>query len=59
MVDELILPMALKVLRDKINPGSLPAAFLQENVIYLNAPQIDKLKLKVPEEIAERANWVK
>lgn len=59
MVDELILPMALKVLREKINPGSLPAAFLRENAIYLNAAQIDKLKLKIPEEIAERANWVK
>ncbi len=59
MVDELILPMSLKVLKEGISPGSLPAAFLQENVIYLNAPQIHKLKLKVPEEIAERANWVK
>ena len=55
MVDELLIPMALKVLREKVSPGTMPAAFLEKNLIYLNAVQIDKLKLKVPSEIASEA----
>lgn len=55
MVDELILPMSLKVLRDKVSPGSMPAAFLTGNVVYLNTSQMERLKLKVPEKIYEKA----
>lgn len=55
MVDELILPMALRVLREKISPGSLPAAFLKENVVYLNPSQIDRLGLTVPNDILGKA----
>jgi ABC-type uncharacterized transport system substrate-binding protein len=59
MVDELVLPMALKVLKENISPGFLPAAFLHENAVYLNKAQIDRLRLSVPEEIVQGANWVK
>lgn len=55
MVDELILPMALRVLKEGVSPGSMPAAFLQENVVYLNTAQIDSLDLRVPDDIYEKA----
>jgi putative ABC transport system substrate-binding protein len=59
MVDKLILPMALKVLKQGVKPGSMPAGFLDENIIYLNAGQIDKLNLDVPFEIRRKANWIR
>jgi ABC-type uncharacterized transport system substrate-binding protein len=59
MVDELILPMATKVLKENISPGLLSAAFLQKNAVYLNKTQIDRLRLSIPEEIVQGANWVK
>jgi putative ABC transport system substrate-binding protein len=59
MVDRLILPMALKTIKEKVNPGSMPAGFLKENIINLNAPQIEKLKLKVPHKISRKANWIR
>ena len=55
MVDELILPMAMKVLREGVSPGDMPAAFLKKNVVYLNAEQAKKLKLSVPKKIVETA----
>jgi len=55
MVDELVLPMAMRVLGETVSPGTMPAAFLKENVIYLNDAQIGKLNLTVPEEIYEKA----
>jgi putative ABC transport system substrate-binding protein len=59
MVDRLILPMALKTMKEKVNPGTMPAGFLKENIINLNAQQIEKLKLKVPHIISRKANWIK
>jgi len=59
MVDRLILPMALKTLKEKVGPGTMPAGFLKENIIYLNATQIEKLKLDVPYEIGRKANWIR
>jgi hypothetical protein len=58
MVDRLILPMALKTMKEKVDPGTMPAGFLKENIINLNAQQIDKLKLKVPHKISRKANWI-
>jgi len=37
MVDRLILPMALKTIKEKVNQGTLPAGLLKENIINLNA----------------------
>ena len=58
MVDRLILPMALKTMKEKVDPGTMPAGFLKENIINLNAQQIEKLKLKVPHKISRKANWI-
>jgi ABC-type uncharacterized transport system substrate-binding protein len=48
MADRLILPMALKTMKEKVDRGTMPAGFLKENIIHLNAQQIEKLKLKIP-----------
>ena len=58
MVDRQILPMALKTMKEKVDPGTMPAGFLKENIINLNAQQIEKLKLKVPHKISRKANWI-
>ncbi len=58
MVDRLILPMALKTMKEKVDHGTLPAGFLKENIINLNALQIEKLKLKVPHKINRKTNWI-
>jgi ABC-type uncharacterized transport system substrate-binding protein len=51
MADELLLPMAQRVLVDKVSPGDLPAAFLKKNRIFINKRRAARLKLKVPENI--------
>ena len=58
MVDRLLIPMAIRVLHDNVNPGSLPPAFLQQNRVYLNARQIEKLRLQVPPDIFQNAVWL-
>jgi hypothetical protein len=50
--------MAMRVLHDNVNPGSLPPAFLQQNRVYLNARQIEKLRLQAPPEILQNAVWL-
>ena len=59
MADQLIMPMALKVLRDGVSPGDMPAAFLRENIVYLNAAQIERLEISVPHTIRQKAVWLK
>ena len=48
MADELLLPMAVKVLRDKVSPGSMPPAFLKQNILYINPSRFKKLGLIFP-----------
>lgn len=48
MADELLLPMAEKVLRHGISPGSMPAAFLEKNRLFINVKQSTILNLKIP-----------
>jgi putative ABC transport system substrate-binding protein len=48
IADELLIPMALKVLQEGISPGRIPMAFLKEGQMVVNAEQIQKLKLHVP-----------
>ena len=55
MVDELIIPMAFKVLDNGINPGKMPIAFLKKNLIFINIAQAKKLKLNIVEEILDQA----
>ncbi len=50
--------MALKTMKEKVDHGTLPAGFLKENIINLNAQQIEKLKLKVPHKISRKTNWI-
>ncbi len=59
MVDNLLLPMALKVLQDNLSPGKMPAAFLKENKLFLNITQIDKLSLNIPKKILYRSEFIR
>ena len=36
-------------MKEQVDPGTMPAGFLKENIINLNEQQIAKLKLKVPQ----------
>jgi ABC-type uncharacterized transport system substrate-binding protein len=51
MADELLLPMAVKVLEEKMSPGSLPAAFLEKNSLFINRSQIQRFNLTIPAEL--------
>lgn len=51
MADELLLPMAEKVLRDKVSPGSLPAAFLDKSILFVNRPQLERFGLSIPPQL--------
>lgn len=48
IADELLLPMAEKVLKDKVSPGSMPAAFLEKNSLFVNRLQVQRFKLRIP-----------
>lgn len=51
IADELLLPMAVKVLKDKVSPGSMPAAFLEKNSLFINRLQVQRFKLRIPPEL--------
>ena len=51
MVDELLLPMVAKVLRKNVSPGSLPAAFLEKNQLFINRTQVQRLGLAISDEL--------
>jgi putative ABC transport system substrate-binding protein len=51
IADELLLPMAVKVLKDKVSPGSMPAAFLEKNSLFVNRPQARRFGLSVPAKL--------
>jgi ABC-type uncharacterized transport system substrate-binding protein len=53
MADELLIPMARKVLIDKVSPGALPSAFLKKNKLFINRPQAEKLGLEIPRRLLE------
>ncbi len=55
MVDELIIPMATKVLNNGISPGKMPIAFLKKHLIFINITQAKKLKLNISKEILDQA----
>jgi ABC-type uncharacterized transport system substrate-binding protein len=48
IADELLLPMAEKVLEDQVDPGSMPAAFLEKNSLFVNRLQARRFKLRIP-----------
>jgi putative ABC transport system substrate-binding protein len=51
MADELLVPMVAKVLEDKVSPGTLPAAFLEKNSLFVNSSQLKRFRLTIPAEI--------
>ena len=58
MADELIVPMAKKVLVDKVSPGDLPAAFLKKNNLFINRSQADRFSLAIPPELRQEHDVV-
>lgn len=58
MAEELIVPMALQVLREGISPGAMPAAFLEKNLMVINQTQAQKLGLTIPNEILQQATAI-
>lgn len=57
MADELLLPMAVKVLEHNVSPGALPAAFLEKNSLFVNRAQARRFSLVIPPEL-EKAHDV-
>jgi ABC-type uncharacterized transport system substrate-binding protein len=58
MADELLLPMAFKVLEDKVSPGSLPAAFLDKNSLFVNRTQAQRFNITISPAIAQQHDVV-
>lgn len=58
MAEELLLPMAIKVLEDHVSPGELPAAFLEKNSLFVNRSQAQRLGLTIPPEIEQEYDVV-
>jgi len=56
IADELLVPMALKVLNEGISPGQMPVAFLNESRMILNRDRIRELKLHLPPETTRADN---
>jgi putative tryptophan/tyrosine transport system substrate-binding protein len=51
MADRLLIPMARKVLLENVNPGEMPAAFLEQKRLFINTCQAKKLGLDIPFQI--------
>lgn len=51
MADRLLIPMALKVLLENVAPGDMPAAFLEQKILFINTCQAKKLGLEMPFQI--------
>ena len=51
LAEELLIPMAIKVLEQGVSPGSLPAAFLEKNELFVNRRQVRLLGLTIPPEL--------
>ena len=54
MADELLLPMAAKVLEDKVSPGTMPVAFLEKNSLFVNRSQARHFKIIIPSEFESK-----
>ncbi len=58
IAEQLVVPMALRVLREHISPGTLPAAFLEDHLIFINLTEAKRLGLRVPPPIVQRATKI-
>jgi putative ABC transport system substrate-binding protein len=54
MADELLLPMATKVLEDKVSPGTMPVAFLEKNLLFVNRSQAKLFRIIIPFEFESK-----
>jgi putative ABC transport system substrate-binding protein len=48
MADKLLIPMARKVLLEKVWPGDMPAAFLKQKKLFINTCQAKNVGLTMP-----------
>ncbi len=55
MAEKLIVPMALRVLKERASPGTMSAAFLDETLMYINLTEARKLGIHIPEELLRQA----
>jgi len=58
MAEQLVTPMALRVLREGVSPGTMPVAFLEENLMVVNQTEAQKLGLDIPQEILQQATAI-
>lgn len=58
MAEQLVIPMALRVLREGVSPGTMPAAFLEENLMVVNQTEAQKLGIEIPSEILQQATAI-
>jgi putative ABC transport system substrate-binding protein len=58
IAEQLVVPMALRVLREHVSPGTFPAAFLEDHLIFINLTEANRLGLQIPPSIVQRATKV-
>lgn len=58
MADELLLPMARRVLVEGVSPGEMPAAFLEKNKLFVNREQARRFGLRIPDALAREHDVV-
>ena len=58
IAEQLVIPMALRVLREHISPGTFPAAFQANPLIFINLTQANRLDLPIPPPIIQRATKI-
>ena len=55
MVDELLIPMSVSVLKKEKTPGQIPIGFLKRNSVFINQSQTELLDLSIPTAILSQA----
>ena len=58
IAEQLVVPMALRALREHISPGTFPAAFLEDHLIFINLTEANWLGLQIPPSIIQRATKI-
>lgn len=58
MVDELLIPMSVTVLKKEKTPGQIPIKFLKRNSIFINQCQTKRLGLTIPADILNQATLI-
>jgi ABC-type uncharacterized transport system substrate-binding protein len=58
MFEKLIVPKVHQVLEEKVSPGTLPAGFLEESLLFLNLTKAGQLKIEIPESVRKMAHQI-